>query len=70
MIDSSDTNTSFPNVKDNQLVVPALDRSHQGAVYICQASNNNISTPASTRVTVDMLREYTMFLLDPIESTG
>ncbi|BES90007.1 nephrosis 1, congenital, Finnish type (nephrin) [Nesidiocoris tenuis] len=64
MIDSSDTNTSFPNVKDNQLVVPALDRSHQGAVYICQASNNNISTPASTRVTVDMLLKPMMVAIE------
>uniref|UniRef100_A0A0A9XSS5 Kin of IRRE-like protein 3 n=3 Tax=Lygus hesperus TaxID=30085 RepID=A0A0A9XSS5_LYGHE len=54
MIDTSDANTSFPNVKDNQLSVASLDRGYLNAVYTCQASNNNISHPATTRVTIDM----------------
>ena len=38
----------------NQIDIPALSRQDLMAVFTCQASNNNISQPASTAVTVDL----------------
>lgn len=60
LIDSADMSTGFPNVKNNQLVIGPLDRSHLHAVFTCTASNNNISQPVSARVTLEMHRKCKM----------
>nr|XP_018907738.1 PREDICTED: nephrin [Bemisia tabaci]XP_018907739.1 PREDICTED: nephrin [Bemisia tabaci] len=54
MVDSSDSETAYPDVKDNQLTISRLNRSDLGAVYTCQASNNNISQPLSASVSIEM----------------
>ncbi|XP_071453565.1 nephrin-like [Hetaerina americana] len=54
LVDSSDTQSPFPNVMHNQLVVRRLERTDLHAVYTCQASNNNISQPVSSSITVEM----------------
>ncbi|KAL1114814.1 hypothetical protein AAG570_007638 [Ranatra chinensis] len=58
LVDSTDRTTVFPSVKNRQLVVFPLDRSHLHAVYTCQASNNNISLPVSASVTVEIHCEF------------
>lgn len=45
-----------PN-KQNQLIIEALSRYDQGAVYTCQASNSNLSAPVSSSVTIEMFRK-------------
>ncbi|XP_046401780.1 hemicentin-1 isoform X2 [Ischnura elegans] len=54
MVDSTDTQSPFPHVMRNQLVVARLERTDLHATYTCQASNNNISQPVSASVTVEM----------------
>lgn len=43
---------------ESELVIRKISRSHLKAVYTCQASNNNISTPQATSVTLDLYRKY------------
>jgi len=47
------------SVKQNEMTIEALSRYDQGAVYICQASNSNLSAPVSASVTIEMYRKYT-----------
>lgn len=54
LVDSSDTIAGYPNVKKNQLVISRLSREHLNSVFTCQASNNNISQPVSTSLTVEI----------------
>lgn len=44
-------------LKQNQLIIEALNRYDQGAVYTCQASNSNLSAPVSSSVTIEMFRK-------------
>ena len=53
LIDSSFEKT-FSKTVQNTLSVPQVTREDLGATLMCQASNNNISAPASTRATVDL----------------
>ena len=53
LIDSSFEKT-FSKTVQNTLSVPQVTREDLGATLTCQASNNNISAPASTRATVDL----------------
>ena len=52
LIDSS--NGSYSRTVQNGLRLDNVSRAELGAQLTCQASNNNISLPVSTRVTVDM----------------
>jgi hypothetical protein len=54
LADSSFESTSYGRAVQNTLTVASLGRDHLGAAYTCQASNNNISLPASARVNIDM----------------
>ncbi|XP_014252897.1 synaptogenesis protein syg-2-like [Cimex lectularius] len=68
IVDSTDTTTGFPNVKNNQLVVSSLERSHLHSIYSCQASNNNISLPVSAKVTIDMyLKPMSVTMMTPYQ---
>ena len=53
LIDSSFEKT-FSKTVQNTLSVPQVTREDLGATLMCQASNNNISAPASTRATIDL----------------
>ena len=53
LIDSSFEKT-FSTTVQNTLSVPQVTREDLGATLTCQASNNNISAPASSRVTIDL----------------
>ena len=53
LIDSSFEKT-FARTVQNTLSVPQVTREDLGAILTCQASNNNISAPASSRVTIDL----------------
>ncbi|XP_047116144.1 nectin-2-like [Schistocerca piceifrons] len=48
------SSSSFPNVRKSQLVVPRLRRADLGAIFTCQAANNNISQPAQASVSLDL----------------
>ncbi|KAF6216306.1 hypothetical protein GE061_000646 [Apolygus lucorum] len=54
LLDSSDTSAGFDNVRNNQLVIERLNRSHLNSIFTCEASNNNISQPVSTKITISM----------------
>ncbi|XP_065167952.1 nephrin isoform X2 [Atheta coriaria] len=54
LIESLETRSGFQNVRSNQLVVKGLQRSDQHAAFTCQASNNNISQPVSSTVTIEI----------------
>ena len=53
LIDSSFEKT-FGHTVQNTLSVPQVSREDLGATLTCQASNNNISAPASARVAIDL----------------
>ncbi|GFS64030.1 uncharacterized protein NPIL_437571 [Nephila pilipes] len=55
-----DTYQVHSHVVRNELVVDSLDRSDLHSSYACHASNNNISLPAVTSVTVDMNRKSSL----------
>ena len=57
LIDSSFEKT-FGRTVQNTLSVPQVSREDLGAMLTCQASNNNISAPASSRVTIDLKCKY------------
>ncbi|KFM81266.1 hypothetical protein X975_10083, partial [Stegodyphus mimosarum] len=44
----------YPHMVRNELVVDSLDRNDLHSAFSCQASNNNISVPAVTSVTVEL----------------
>jgi len=54
LVDSS-YETTFTKVVQNIFEVGPLQREDLGTVLTCQANNNNISLPISTRVTLDMV---------------
>ncbi|CAB3368995.1 Hypothetical predicted protein [Cloeon dipterum] len=58
LVDSIDVQSSFPNVKQNQLYVRRLERADLHATYTCKASNNNISQPVFAKVSLEMHCEY------------
>ena len=62
LIDSSFEKT-FSKTVQNTLSVPQVTREDLGATLTCQASNNNISAPASTRATVDLKCKINMVLV-------
>jgi len=47
--------TTYTEAVQNTVTLRPLTRQDLGTVLSCQASNNNISVPASARVTIDML---------------
>lgn len=53
LLDNSYEVTSLGIVR-NDLVIQSLSRNDFNAVFTCQGSNNNITQPASTNITVDM----------------
>ncbi len=53
LIDTSFEST-FSGTVQNTLSVPQISREDLGATLSCQASNNNVSTPASSKVTIDL----------------
>lgn len=53
LIDSS-YEGSYSRTVQNGLSIKNLSRAELGAQLTCQASNNNLSLPVSTRVTIDM----------------
>eukprot|EP00094_Tigriopus_californicus_P006982 TCALIF_06722-PB protein Name:"Similar to Nphs1 Nephrin (Rattus norvegicus)" AED:0.15 eAED:0.15 QI:0/0.73/0.56/0.93/0.46/0.5/16/48/873 len=53
LLDSS-YETTFSQTVQNTLTIDKVSRKDLGAILTCQASNNNISIPVSTRVTVDL----------------
>ena len=47
--------TTYSNVVQNTIKVGPMSRSDLGTVLTCLSSNNNISVPVSSRVTIDMV---------------
>lgn len=64
LLDSSDEPGEFPSLRRNTLIVKQLSRADLHAVFICQASNNNISQPVSASVTIEMHRKFNNFLIN------
>ncbi|XP_023288397.1 nephrin [Orussus abietinus] len=52
LLEPKDSRGDFPDLRRNTLLVTGLTRSHSGAVFTCQASNDNVSQPVSASVTV------------------
>lgn len=46
------------NKVKNVLHLEKLERKHLDSQYTCQASNNNVTTPISSAVTISLNREY------------
>ena len=57
LIDSS-YEASYSRTVQNGLSLKDLSRAELGAQLTCQASNNNLSLPVSSRVTIDMKCEF------------
>ena len=57
LIDSS-YETTYSSTVQNTLTIPKVTRSDLGSLLTCQSSNNNISIPATKKVTVDLKCEY------------
>lgn len=57
LLDSS-FETTFSRTLQNTLTIPRVSRLDLGAQLICQANNNNISMPVSTKVNLDMKCKY------------
>lgn len=54
----------------NQLVINSLQRQDLMAVFTCQATNNNISLPATTTVTVDLnCKHYNLLFLSLLSTS-
>ena len=53
LIDTSYEST-FSGTVQNTLSVPQVSRDDLGATLSCQASNNNVSAPATAKVTIDL----------------
>ena len=53
LIDTSYEST-FTGTVQNTLSVPQVSRDDLGATLSCQASNNNVSAPATAKVTIDL----------------
>lgn len=61
LVDTTDFEYAKPaTVKQNQLVVPKLQRSDLHATYTCEATNNNISQPVRASVSIEMRCEYSI----------
>ena len=58
LLDSKDEAGEFTALRRNTLYVQTLTRSDLHAVFMCQASNNNISQPVSASVAIEMYRKY------------
>lgn len=63
LLDAKDGPGDFQSTRRSTLVLKNLNRTHLHAKFTCQASNNNISVPASTSVAIEMHRNYT-YLFD------
>ena len=62
LIDSS-YEGSYSRTVQNGLKLKNVSRAELGAQLTCQASNNNLSLPVSSRVTVDMKCEW-LYMID------
>ena len=49
---------TYSRTVQNTIAVERLTRADLGAQFTCQAANNNISLPATAKVTLDMKCEY------------
>ena len=58
LIDTSYEST-FSGTVQNTLSVPQISRDDLGATLSCQASNNNVSAPATAKVTIDLKCKFT-----------
>ncbi len=47
----------------NTLSVPQVSREDLGATLSCQATNNNVSAPATSKVTIDLKCELLAFVV-------
>lgn len=42
----------------NELKIPSLNKNYLLSIFTCQASNNNITNPLQTSITLDLNRKY------------
>lgn len=63
LVDDSDHIEPGDRVR-NELMLDQLDRGHAGLVYTCQAINNEIVSPVSTDVRIDMYRKFVLFIIE------
>ena len=57
MVDPTFETTPEGDATRNTLTVKDLGRDYFGSTFTCLASNNNVTEPVNTNVTIDMRRE-------------
>ena len=57
MVDPTFETTPEGDATRNTLMVKDLGRVYFGSTFTCLASNNNVTGPVNTNVTIDMRRE-------------
>ena len=66
--DTESDPSTYEEVLQNTLVISELDRSHHGSIFECQAINNNVTRPPSSKVKITLEMPILTMTLANLES--